>query len=485
MKVYLVDFENVKSKGLAGVDKLTEYDRVIIFYSENADTINFEMHQKVMMSKADVEYFKVNVGGKNALDFQLSTLLGYLVATKGYSHLFVISNDKSFDFLHDFWHGKYITSPDCIVYRTRTIAAAINYSGAKKVEETVDELAEEDELLQDMLYLQAAVTIPQAEPSLSAPQEVVLTARGAEADEAAQSVTAEEKTEEKRPKLDDSELFEYYQQFFNNAKADAAEEKSEVKADKDDNEKPLEEAAVSIETIETAGEQPVKKTADKKSSAKARNDQYMKILSEELEGSGCTQDEIDLIAQLLKASETKEEFHNNLAKEFKQQATELYKSLRPKYLRLKEKCASENAADEALTVNGKAEVSAAEEQTKQEIKSDGEAQNNKPEKKTSGRKKKQDNVPESEVEAQSPETENTAVPENTARSDEAAASPRDRLALLLDGICTDEELDVICELFDNANTKQQLYIRMVKAFKKDKGCKFYNAIKSEYSAIKN
>ena len=126
MKIYLIDFENVKSKGLTGIDSLTEYDRVIIFYSENADTINFEMHQKVLISKAEVEYFKVHVGGKNALDFQLSTLLGYLVSKNYYSHIFVISNDKSFDFLHDFWHGKYIAAPDCIVYRTKTVAQAIN-----------------------------------------------------------------------------------------------------------------------------------------------------------------------------------------------------------------------------------------------------------------------------------------------------------------------------------------------------------------------
>lgn len=88
MKIYLVDFENVKSKGLQGIDNLTETDTVIIFYSENSDTINFEMHQKVLTSKADIEYFKVNVGGKNALDFQLSTLLGYLVAKDTYTNIF-------------------------------------------------------------------------------------------------------------------------------------------------------------------------------------------------------------------------------------------------------------------------------------------------------------------------------------------------------------------------------------------------------------
>ena len=69
MKIYLVDFENVKSKGLDGIDKLCETDSVIIFFSENSDTLSFEMHQKVLSSKADIEYFKVCVGGKNALDF--------------------------------------------------------------------------------------------------------------------------------------------------------------------------------------------------------------------------------------------------------------------------------------------------------------------------------------------------------------------------------------------------------------------------------
>ena len=48
MKIFLIDFENVKSKGLTGIDMLESDDTVIILYSENSDTISFEMHQKVM-----------------------------------------------------------------------------------------------------------------------------------------------------------------------------------------------------------------------------------------------------------------------------------------------------------------------------------------------------------------------------------------------------------------------------------------------------
>lgn len=172
MKIYLVDFENVKSKGLQGIDNLTETDTVIIFYSENSDTINFEMHQKVLTSKADIEYFKVNVGGKNALDFQLSTLLGYLVAKDTYTNIFIISNDRGFDFLHDFWHGKYVDSPNAMVYRTRTIQTAINFANHKvnptennEDEESTKHIVEKAEEIQKKAEIQteSEITLDEAD----------------------------------------------------------------------------------------------------------------------------------------------------------------------------------------------------------------------------------------------------------------------------------------------------------------------------------
>uniref|UniRef100_UPI003FD830DF PIN domain-containing protein n=2 Tax=Oscillospiraceae TaxID=216572 RepID=UPI003FD830DF len=174
MKIYLVDFENVKSKGLQGIDNLTETDTVIIFYSENSDTINFEMHQKVLTSKADIEYFKVNVGGKNALDFQLSTLLGYLVAKDTYTNIFVISNDRGFDFLHDFWHGKYVDSPNAMVYRTRTIQTAINFANHKvnptennEDEESTKHIVEKAEETEETAEIQteSEITLDEADES--------------------------------------------------------------------------------------------------------------------------------------------------------------------------------------------------------------------------------------------------------------------------------------------------------------------------------
>ena len=68
MAYYLIDFENVKSRGMEGVELLTEEDTVCIFYSDNADSMTFDLHRKLNETKANIIYHKVAVGTKNALD---------------------------------------------------------------------------------------------------------------------------------------------------------------------------------------------------------------------------------------------------------------------------------------------------------------------------------------------------------------------------------------------------------------------------------
>jgi len=127
MRAFLIDFENVKSAGLVGIETLGIDDQVVILYSANSNTISFEMHQKIMTCEANVEYYQIRRGGKNSLDFQLSSLLGFLLASGLYTHLYVISNDSGFDALYDFWTSQYIPT-DSIVYRRANIAAAVAHS---------------------------------------------------------------------------------------------------------------------------------------------------------------------------------------------------------------------------------------------------------------------------------------------------------------------------------------------------------------------
>lgn len=103
MSFYLVDFENVKSDGLKGIDDLTKEDTVVIFYSDNADKISFDIHQSLVKSKAEIKLKKVNVGQKNALDFQLAAYLGYAAAKNEKNNYYIVSNDNGYCVLCGFW----------------------------------------------------------------------------------------------------------------------------------------------------------------------------------------------------------------------------------------------------------------------------------------------------------------------------------------------------------------------------------------------
>ena len=362
MKIFLIDFENVKSKGLTGIDQLEADDTVIIMYSENSDTISFEMHRKVMTCKADIEYFKVHVGGKNALDFQLSSLLGYIVARGEHSHIFIISNDRGFDFLHDFWHGDFVADVRSVVYRTRTIAQGLCYAqgaGQPRFEE-IEEPAEsvQEEIIEEDIF---------------EPVESIIEEQAESSEEAAAAA--------------ENEL------------SDAVTEEVEASA-------PVEEPI------------PMPPKAKLK-----RPKGYMPNLTNILH-EVCTPEQIQQISELLSESETKEELHNSLAKIYKQQATDFYKLIRPRYLRLKQLYLKEN-----------------------------------------------------------PEAAETAAPENTDSAPAEEPIPeQDKLTALIHEY-TDEEYASETERIKKcalaANTKQQFYIRMVKEFGKDVGCKIYKGMKSK------
>ena len=82
MSIYLIDFENVHYDGLSGILNLHEDDEVYVFYSDNGKRLTFELHEQIIQSNAKFYYYKAAVGGKNALDHQLSTYLGFLVGKK-------------------------------------------------------------------------------------------------------------------------------------------------------------------------------------------------------------------------------------------------------------------------------------------------------------------------------------------------------------------------------------------------------------------
>lgn len=110
MAYYLIDFENVKSRGMEGVELLAEEDTVCIFYSDNADSMTFDLHRKLNETKAKIIYHKVAVGTKNALDFQLATYLGYLICEQQkediHPNYFIVTKDNGFSSLMVYWKAQ-------------------------------------------------------------------------------------------------------------------------------------------------------------------------------------------------------------------------------------------------------------------------------------------------------------------------------------------------------------------------------------------
>ena len=111
MSTYLIDYENTKGAGLEGLEELTAEDTVYLFYSENANTLTFRLHARINECKARFHFVDVGVGSRNALDFQLSTWLGYLIC-KGLGqkqYFYIVSKDKGFGSVCSFWKERAIS----------------------------------------------------------------------------------------------------------------------------------------------------------------------------------------------------------------------------------------------------------------------------------------------------------------------------------------------------------------------------------------
>lgn len=105
-RYFLVDYENVHMTGLEGIEELSKTDTVYIFYSMNADSLSFEVMKLLSTAKAHIEYIKVNTQGRNALDFQLSSYIGYLLGRHEGARCYIVSNDKGYANVQIFWFGQ-------------------------------------------------------------------------------------------------------------------------------------------------------------------------------------------------------------------------------------------------------------------------------------------------------------------------------------------------------------------------------------------
>lgn len=124
MSVYLIDYENVHASGLAGVENCGIEDEIILLYGNDTSTIPMELHIQIANSKGKVQYHKIERMGKNYLDFQLSTIAGFLVGTTRQTEFVIVSRDSGYDAVLDYWNDERLADRVVHFCRRASIAEA-------------------------------------------------------------------------------------------------------------------------------------------------------------------------------------------------------------------------------------------------------------------------------------------------------------------------------------------------------------------------
>ena len=107
MAHYLIDYENIHN--IRGCKKLGENDTIVFFYSATANVISIDLHLELVKTQAKTEFLLVKKASansknttKNALDFQLSSYVGFLLAKFPKEKIYIVSKDKGYETVEKF-----------------------------------------------------------------------------------------------------------------------------------------------------------------------------------------------------------------------------------------------------------------------------------------------------------------------------------------------------------------------------------------------
>lgn len=100
---FLIDYENVNEIGLEGVEHLCSSDSLAIFYSKACANISRKIMNIILESQCEFGAFRLKKAGKNALDFYIVSRVGELIGTGYRGKIVVVSRDKGYNAMRDYW----------------------------------------------------------------------------------------------------------------------------------------------------------------------------------------------------------------------------------------------------------------------------------------------------------------------------------------------------------------------------------------------
>ena len=123
MKHYLIDSENVGDFWIPLLDLPADMAKLIVFYTKNSPHMSYDSLIKLKESDRTVTFIKC-YEGTNALDFQLCTELGFLIAGNPGDEFIIVTNDTGYDAAVKYWRRK--------EYSVKRIAGKDSRTGSRR-----------------------------------------------------------------------------------------------------------------------------------------------------------------------------------------------------------------------------------------------------------------------------------------------------------------------------------------------------------------
>ena len=106
LKVYLVDTENVASSWMSLLDIVEPHDKLYLFYTDYSTILTYSNLELILPRAKQIIPIHCERVGKNSLDFELVSYLGYLINEDNDAEYIIYSNDKGFQAVSLFWEKR-------------------------------------------------------------------------------------------------------------------------------------------------------------------------------------------------------------------------------------------------------------------------------------------------------------------------------------------------------------------------------------------
>lgn len=104
-RIFFVDSENVADNWISLLNTSAPDDEILVFYTAKSPHMNYKNVITLKQSDREVTFIEC-FEGNNALDFQLSTYLGYRIHTISDDEFVIVANDAGYDAVVKYWRER-------------------------------------------------------------------------------------------------------------------------------------------------------------------------------------------------------------------------------------------------------------------------------------------------------------------------------------------------------------------------------------------